>query len=649
MARRLPRKSRLKSAPKKKSTPTTRTRGRTTSSASAGAAGRESRAAPPPPSRRPSKQAPRADAPAAPASESSRPEPRPSPQAPAPTGAVARMPRGVPSFAAKGTPPPSPGGLAVEAAEGEVVPGPLEASVALTNLDATVHERLVTAYPPRDEAGAKRFTISSLHGVGRPSIQATRIFLPNLLSLYVFQAGSTYYLEIKGLSGGRIVGAESLADRTERFASVEALLARIDALAALAPRELAAPVPRPFQARDSVAVVLSESTHRALKDHVDRYLAHLRDAEGRAGSIALVVPDAIVADRNPARARDFLAGLQLGTDGLMIVGADIPPFELASTRRTPFLYATTDLPFGELGSPFWSRPIRKSDRRYAEKVYHSAANQIYRIDRPTPFTFDIDAFADTHFAGSGVPYLQRHWVTRWVGTGPSAETLARQFGAFVDARLGYRPPQRHNVLSFMGGRGLLYDPGPDTAMQEEFERAHVPLMRNLPDGSSLQTLHEVDLPGAIRRIDPQVTFLNIDEHGTEDAIGDVKRWHLGPWLPALVHLEACLTGRWAYTSLDNSIMANVLSLAHPPIAVIASQTEKGFRTMGGPDSIARAEDVFVDGWRPGQSVGSRQVESCNGYLQSWTPGSRAAAWGSGEPFLQLFASASLFGDGTAEL
>ncbi len=537
--------------------------------------------------------------------------------------------------------------------EGELVPSPLGEAFALTDLPATVLDQLVAAYPDRqDGSGARRFEISR-RGNAQPSrIKAAKVFLPNQLSLYVFQAGPAHFLEIKGLSGGRMIGAESLGDRTERFPSSDALMTRIAELTHLRPREFAAPRPRPFRSRDSVAVVLSESSYRALKDPVDRYVAHLRTREERGATTVIPVPDATVSERNPARVRDFLRRLALRTDGVMIVGTDIKPFELVSTQGTAFHYASTDLPYGEFASAFWDQPVRKSDTRYAEKAYHSGANWIFQMTQPTALTFDVDAFARDHLAGSRAPYQQTHWVTRWVGTDPSTQGLLRQFTAFATARLQYAPPEQHNILGLAGGTGPLYDPGPDTIMQTTFEHSHDPLMANAPAGSTLQTVHEADLQGAIVRVDANVTLLNLSEHGTPEAVGEVKAWNLRrvSRLPALVHLEACSNGMWAYTKLDESIVANLLAIAQPPIAIIACQTEKGFPTMGGPDGVTIAENVLIDGWKPGQTVGHRQLESTTGHLRSWGAGSVVASRPfPGEAFLQLFATASIFGDGTAEL
>jgi hypothetical protein len=540
--------------------------------------------------------------------------------------------------------------------EGELVDTPLGDAFALTDLDASVHGSLVATYPEQaDGTGAKRFEIyrpaDSKTGKPEHRVKAAKVFLPNLLSLYVFQSGPAYYLEVKGLSGGRMLGAESLGDRTERFASSQALVARIESLKALQPTPFAPPRPRPFRSRDSVAVVLSESTHRAVKDHVEQYVAHLRDQEQRSASRVVPVPDRLVAERNPARLRDFLRQQELTVDGVMLVGPDIAPFELVSTQGNVFHYASTDLPYGEFSSAFWDAPIPKSDPRYAERAYRSQ-NSIYRLTEPTPFTFDIDAFARDHLGGSRTPYLQTRWVTRWVGTDPSPAALQKQFAAFVEERLRYRPPSHHNVLGMAGGTGPLYDPGPDTDMQTVFEHSHDRLMTHVPSGSRVQTVHEADLGGAIRRVDAVVTFLNVSEHGTPEAVGDVKAWHLSrvAQMPALVHLEACANGMWAYTSLKDSIVANLFAIPRPPLAVVACQTIKAFPTMGGPDGVTRAENVLVDDWMPGQTIGDRQVQSNNGHLRSWDANATVARRPfPGEAFLQLFASASVFGDGTAEL
>jgi hypothetical protein len=537
--------------------------------------------------------------------------------------------------------------------EGELVASPLGESFALTDLDTTVVDQLVAAYPEgKDGSGTKRFDIGRRNGSVHSRVKATKVFLSNQLSLYIFQAGPDLYLEIKGLSGGRMIGAEPLADRTERFPSSAALMTRIAELAQLRPREFAVPRGRPFRSRDSVAVVLSESTYRALKDPVDRYVAHLRIREERAATTVIPVPDAIVAERNPARVRDALRRLAPATEGLMLVGPDIKPFELVSTQGAAFHFASTDLPYGAFDSPFWDQPVRKSDARYAEKAYHSSPNRVFQMTQPTPFTFDIDAFARGHLARSRAPYAQTYWVTRWVGTDPSPQGLLRQFGAFVTARLQYAPPERHNVLGLAGGTGPLYDPGPDTVMQSTFERSHDALMANAPAGSTLQTVYEADLQGAIVRVDANVTLLNLSEHGTPEAVGEVKAWNLRriSRLPPLVHLEACSNGMWGYTKLEESIVANLLGLAQPPITIVACQTEKGFPTMGGPDGVTKAENVLMDGWKPGQTLGRRQVDSTNGHLRSWDAGSAVAGRPfPGEAFLQLFATASIFGDGTVEL
>jgi hypothetical protein len=60
--------------------------------------------------------------------------------------------------------------------------------------------------------------------------------------------------------------------------------------------------------------------------------------------------------------------------------------------------------------------------------------------------------------------------------------------------------------------------------------------------------------------------------------------------------------------------------------------------------------VFVSGWEPETSIGNRQIASVNGHLRSWTENPALAQRLMLSPGpTWLLASASVFGDGTAEL
>jgi hypothetical protein len=388
--------------------------------------------------------------------------------------------------------------------------------------------------------------------------------------------------------------------------------------------------PRPFQNQENLALIASEKNCRDLQSELSTYLDLLR-SENRNSSSLICVPEALVQSLNPSLVRAFIQSELHAEEHLLLIGNDLPPFEIFYENKGDFFHGETDLPYGNSTSDFWTRPLSKSEAPLFEKVYRSQ-NYLYKTSSPTPFAFDLAALSE---------HRQERSVSRWIS---SKESSKEDFQRFIERRKSYRPKSELRAVMIRDGESIMFRPEDheswaiDFKDQEEFRS-------NLSKGSQSFLLTEADSLGVLRNLSTETSFVHLLAHGTSNSIGglhaaDLQRIH---WLPPILNLDSCSTGSWSLEEkAETSLIAKAFGILNPPLAMMASQATKFLVTLGHSDGFTR--EVFFNRLKPGQSLGSRQVETVNANLVRLSNEvDRTALW------LQTFSILSLFGDATMEM
>lgn len=460
--------------------------------------------------------------------------------------------------------------------------------------------------------------------------------LSNDLNLHLYQKDNRYLLEVKGLSRNIYSGKINSEQPLESFKKCSQLSPAIKKWNKFTRKSLPASSVRNFINSESVLLVASEFTCQQNESELQQLLDHFKK-EGRVKSDLICIDQTIVNQVNPSLIRSSILERAEITDGIILVGTDIPPFEYYTSQQSDesdsYRYGSTDLPYGDLDSLFWSQPQSKLDPEIFNKVYKQS-NSIHSTYSPTSFTYHLNEW--------GLSYEQPlknrlRWVSRLVGPDHFL-----QF--FSNRRVHYLPPTEHRYLHARGGSGILFVPQ-DSESLPRLQAMLKPFTDVLPVGSQTRLVTEAHLFGMSRLIDRSTTLMSYDEHGTSISIGDFKSSRIDEinWMPPLLQLESCSTGSW-YDAHDikSSFIMKLFGLPSPPLVILASQGIKWLPTMGTEDSITK--DVFFNHFVPGQSFGSRQIEAFVKNIDHWR-----ALQDSDLSFpVQLYHSLSLFGDGSIE-
>ncbi len=261
----------------------------------------------------------------------------------------------------------------------------------------------------------------------------SELHLKNGLRLSIFQVSGRYYLEIKGLSEGRIGSLLGARDHVERFSSVEDLFERIAFFAQGTHMPFPDPGEKPFRNNASVVFVASEKNFLLFRELLENHLEILQRSEHRERCRVLVVPEAIVSAGCPVALRNFLRSKVLDGEGVTLLGRDLVSFEVAVDAVGTRWRGQTDLPYGDFRASFWDRPVRT----------------------PGFKPYDMKLFADELLATGGASYQQVRWVSRWLASDEDPDTMIREFSCFLRRRQSYRPAKHHNVFRIRHGSGSL--------------------------------------------------------------------------------------------------------------------------------------------------------------------------------------------------
>lgn len=529
----------------------------------------------------------------------------------------------------------------------------IQIAVAESPVSLICKDRLISEFADLGQGGCEPHTIlfPVLGDINGNFIEEISCHFSNQVTIYAYQEGEKFKLDLKGFSAGTIQGYENIEDHTEEYLDCDSLSSRIREISELSTRPIDAPQRRSFSNAEQVLLVASQSSCMNLGDDLQILKSKYLN-EGRSNSKLLCIPDQIVKKRDPSAIRKTVAIHAQAVDGIILIGTDIAPFEFFFRSGYPegwsaYYYGTTDLPYGNFDDEFWSKPKKKSAPGIAEVVYQSK-DYIYPMNSPTPFTFDLDRWVSREFdVNSGVRYRQQRWVSRWLG--PEGDR-AKSFRSFVSRRSNYEPVVAQRISYARGGESFMMTPGRHENLKFLIELLQ-PRVSTLPSGTDVRVYSDGDLKQFTRFLSPATTLLVLDEHGNPEALGNLHAQDLGHvvnGLPEIFLAHSCLIGAWGYSgSVDNSFLVKSFSIERPPLAMAASQgllslptIESGTREIVSP---------YLTYWRPGQSLGQRQVESLNLNFDSWrayTPTfvnySRAFSAG------QLFLTTSIFGDGTIE-
>lgn len=478
-------------------------------------------------------------------------------------------------------------------------------------------------------------------------ISETSCHLKNNQTVYAYQKDSELLLDIKGASGGQIVGQEEQSNRTEIFQDCDSMRSRIENLSLFESRKFSIPTNHEFVSKESVLLVASEQTCALLDNDLQDYI-HTYLSEGRNESRTLCIPQDLIQKKDPSLIRTFLKDQVSGINGVILLGSDIPPFEFflrsgLGTQWVSYDYGTTDLPYGEFNSHFWSKPRSKHSPGIAENIYKSE-NFIYKMTSPTSFTYDLDRFVSSF--GNGA-YQQKLWVSRWLSMAVTPENLKSEFRNFLNRRKNYKPYDSQRLVLSRGAESFMLNPGDHSfysTLSDDVKFWN--FFANFQNEALIYP--ESDMASLIKQMDPSTTILSLTEHGNAEAMGNIFPQTILSLskLPALVNFGGCETGAWGYAAgSETSLLASVFSISEPPIGVIASQGITSMPTFGRPD-IVNAE-ILLSRWKSGQSLGSRLIETFEANLEDW----RTRPFSSFQPAAfpaQLFHTVSIFGDGTLE-
>lgn len=522
------------------------------------------------------------------------------------------------------------------------------ASVAAEITPSPCNSSLLNSFPENEHGGCRPY---SMYDADAESlVDEVSCHFENQISLYAYAKNGQLKLDIKGLSGRSFEGASNSVNQTKEFADCDSLRLEIEKYSEQISKKTYDAPKRDLKNRENVLLVSSETTCRQMQDSLNAMLTVFRN-EGRSSSSVLCLENSLLQTKNPSLVHARIRAKTASIDGILLIGSDIPPFEYFyrtgyddSTAWSAYKYGTTDLPYGSTDDDFWARPLSKNQKNIGEIVYRSR-DYMYGLDYPTPWAFNFDDWV-SKFQNNGA-YRQTQWVARWL----TDDLTSKAWSSFVQRRRDYLPPEFHRVTFAMGSVSFMLRPEKHESW-ERLQNELKPFMSNLPPESTLEVLAEADLRSTARFVPKTTSFLVLNDHGNPTALGNITT-EIGDqarWLPPIVNLDSCLTGSWSYAGgLHHSFIAKIFRVENPPLAVVASQGIMELSVMGG-SSTHKEHDVFLDGWKVGQSLGQRQIETINNNLKAWR------LWPKPHPFLkpsffpaQIFLTTSIFGDGTIEL
>lgn len=503
--------------------------------------------------------------------------------------------------------------------------------------------QLFHRFPQHLGQGCHKFTISEETQLGLHFTTQIECHFPNQVTAHVYQHNGQIKSDFRGFSGGYLYLAPK-DNITRIYETCTELLSDLIEVERFSLSEMPSVSYREFSVHDSVTIAASEENCQFIEEEL-HLLLKIYLAEGRSNSNLVCIPQTIVELKNPALVRQYLAKLNTHTQGIMLLGDDIPPFELFFEMHHPmrYIYAASDLPYGN-DLEFWDKPLPKTDQ-----------NSIIRIDVPSVVAYNINLFTRNGFHNA---YVQRHWVSRYLGHSLK-RNIKENLQRFLQRRALYLPVERHNILMAASAWTNFARYAGQHSAWAHLDEANHEILKKFPMGTDIRTYVESDLEGITQHLDKNITFLSLAGHGSGIHIGQFSADAFSGilWLPILVNLETCFGGYWMYGSQDqgpsNMLITNVLHTDVPPLAVTATQAgswiSKFYKSIRSP---VVEEDVFLTDWSSVRTLGQRQKETIEFNLRRIDrfvgTESRDAFWRKASFAHQMFATYSIFGDGTVE-
>jgi hypothetical protein len=480
-----------------------------------------------------------------------------------------------------------------------------------------------------------------------------RCQLPNQITVHVLQMGGEVYLQTNGVAGQKFSECGTAYDRTEYLGTCDEVVPRVEDLADLH----AVPYPgiarKAFSRKDSVTVVASDNTCSAIRNDLNR-LVTIYTKEGRAGSKLVCIPSATIQKKDPLQVKKYIdSKARITTNGILIIGLDIPAFELFA--RYPdgrFDTGATDLFYGTNGFTFDPYMLAKTNSAVSPSIYSSNNGTIYSTDYPSRMTLDVGALAKG--IASGKNYKQAQWVARWAFQ-PTGGNLSQKIQRFISRRETYLPVANHNIFITEGSHDLFR---PFIAMDfaSEYNYFRHMMTNNSGYATDFRRAINADLVRTLTYLDRATTFLELNAHGVSTEIDDVSRYTLQreniQWFPEIVNFDACWTGAWEYTypqGPEDSLVSAAFETNTPPLAILGSQILSGTASHG-PAGVYIGSGILYD-WRKGQNLGARQISYINDNMSKWLASLSDSFFKTSlsvQYLIQILATHSVFGDGTVE-
>jgi len=468
-----------------------------------------------------------------------------------------------------------------------------------------------------------------------------RCQFPNQTTSYVYQIGNDQFLDIKGLSGRSMSANYS----TEAADSCEEVKTQLRQMLTITFDNFQPSSIRKWSEDISLSLIVSEANCQILYDDLGAYL-DLLFSEGRHDSELLCIPNRLIQGRNPSSIRRYIhQNRNPMSEALFLIGRDIPVFEIFNdgSATTSLYHGQSDLPYGNLLNAYWEKPIKKTNSRLKNHIYHKSGN-IYKLDYPTPYAFDMARFNPSSQAHH--PYVQDLGVGRWIEN----SNLKTDFASYLTRRKAFRPKANPNFVASQGGESVMFRYGENQGWKLIKDNLSEFLQAQEIKPGSYQIFSETDLSNFLKYLDPETDILYLSEHGTP---GDIGNFHSSEasqidWWPRIIHFSSCFAGSWTLVEPDEpSLIRELLNSAHGPVLLTAAQTQVYFRMIENSDSLAK--DVFLHSWK-NISIARRQTDSFNTNFEhldlrsSGTTPPRKS-----EYLLQLFSILGVFGDPSIEL
>lgn len=470
---------------------------------------------------------------------------------------------------------------------------------------------------------------------------------------YYYQHDGKHYLDIRGqgLENGKAFEFERCD------AAITKLSNEADKEAQLL---FSAPVSRALKSNESILVVASQRNCQMLSDSLAQLIEHYQN-ERRVDSKLLCLKPELIKEKNPASIRNAIHAVinRQSIDGIILVGMDIPPFELFYIHNKQGSHGHSDLPYGELASEFWRKPIDKSDASLKGKVFYDKPGYVYQTEHPSRYAYNLTNASEV----IKQTYQQKLWVTRWLPSYTDTSLVLGEFDRFVSKRLHYAPTvgQRLLMMSEYYRLGLGY-------FNNHYDQKRVDEFLKYSPHSEAKFYSYSSFHPMVKNLPEHTSLLVLDAHGSGHRAGSIDSMdyysfsELTVW-PEIVLLSNCLNGMWGIFNFNDGVnfpgtllASAVLNSESKPLAVIASQLSTSFHYMG-PSSEMQKESFFTS-FTEGQSLGRRQVDVVNvnvkyfnklynngrfDQIGNWDKDAFLAAL-----YIDLLASVSIFGDGSIE-